>query len=101
MQPTTGYQSGTVSLSWDAPENNGSEILYYILTRDVGSGVHYVVYEGPEAKFIDTNLRPGETYLYRVRAVNARGEGVESALLTTTASQVPGKIDSLKIKVQS
>lgn len=38
---------------------NGSEITKYILTRDVGSGVHYVVYEGIEATFVDRELSPG------------------------------------------
>lgn len=100
-QPTTDYESGTVRLSWEAPNNSGSEILRYIVTRDVGSGVHYVVYEGIDLNYTDTELQPGETYLYKVRAENARGEGPESAVLTTTASQIPGKIDSVSIKLQS
>lgn len=74
-QPTTGYESGTVTLSWEAPDNHGSEILSYVVTRDVGVGVHYIVHEGLETTFIDTDLVPGESYIYKVSAVNARGEG--------------------------
>ena len=98
-QPTTGYESGTVWLRWEAPENNGSEIIAYTLTRDVGSGVHYVIYSGPEAEYRDTGLQPGETYIYQVQAVNARGSGALSAVLETTASQVPGKITDVHIKL--
>ena len=55
-QPTIGYETGTVSLSWHAPDNNGSEITRYVVTRDVGSGVHYIVYEGIEASYRDRSL---------------------------------------------
>ena len=84
-----------MTLSWQAPDNNGSEITSYIVTRDVGSGVHYIIYEGIEATYIDTGLQAGETYLYKVSAVNAFGQGEVSSVLTTTASQIPGKIDTL------
>ena len=100
-QPTTGYESGTVTLSWEAPNANGSEITSYVVTRDVGSGVHYIVHEGIDTTYIDRGLLAGETYLYTVSAVNARGQGEQSAILTTTASQIPGKIDSQSIKLQS
>ena len=90
-----------MTLSWVAPDNNGSQITHYIVTRDVGSGVHYIVYQGSESRYVDINLQPGETYLYKVRAVNAFGQGLESDILTTTASQIPGKIDSVRIVLES
>ena len=45
--------------------------MNYVVTRDVGSGVHFTVYDGADPKFVDTGLLAGETYLYKVRAVNA------------------------------
>lgn len=100
-QPLTGYKSGTVTLSWTPPNDNGSRITHYTVTRDVGSGVHFKIYEGFESRYVDTNLQAGETYLYKVWAVNDRGEGPESDVLTTTASQIPGKIESVKISLES
>ena len=44
---------------------------------------------------------PGQTYMYRIKAVNAIGDGPFSDILTTTASAVPGKITSVLIALQS
>ena len=72
-QSLTGYQSGTVKLEWVAPENNGSEIRAYILTRDVGNGVFYVIYEGTDNFYTDRDLVAGETYIYKVASKNEFG----------------------------
>jgi len=44
---------------------------------------------------------PGQTYLYRVKAVNIIGDGVFSDIIATTASAIPGKITSLSILLES
>lgn len=100
-QPTSDYASGTVKLKWDAPANGGSPILNYVLQRDVGIGVFFTIWEGQENVYRNTGLIPGQTYMYRIKAVNAIGDGPFSNILTTTASAVPGKITSLKIALQS
>ena len=97
IQPTTDYITGTVFLVWNPPQNNGSKILKYILQRDVGSGVFFTIWEGPEPFYRNSDLLPGWTYLYRVKAVNIIGEGLFSDILTTTASAIPGKITTVKI----
>lgn len=35
------YENGKTKLIWTAPYDNGSEILYYEVMRDVGSGVFF------------------------------------------------------------
>lgn len=72
-QSLSGYKSGTVNLEWNAPENNGSEVIAYILTRDVGNGVFYVIYEGNDNFYRDIDLVAGETYIYKVASKNAFG----------------------------
>ena len=90
-----------MKLEWGAPSDNGSEIVKYTVTRDVGSGVHFVVHEGPEPSCTDSNLLAGATYLYKVMATNIAGDSIESAILSTTASSIPGKIESLFIVLES
>jgi hypothetical protein len=41
QQSTADYEKGKTKLFWTAPYDNGSEILHYIVTRDVGSGVFF------------------------------------------------------------
>jgi hypothetical protein len=101
FQPTVDYISGTVSLQWNSPLNNGSPITKYTLQRDVGVGVFFTIWEGQETTYRDVDLLPGQTYLYRIKASNVIGDGLFSNILTTTASSIPGKITSLSIGLQS
>ena len=89
-QSLQDYESGKVKLIWDAPNDNGSQITHYTVTRDVGSGVFFVVYEGSSPSYTDTNLVAGASYSYKVTASNIVGAGEESDVLITTASSIPG-----------
>ena len=41
-QTLTGYEAGKIKMEWQVPSSeNGSLILYYVVTRDVGSGVYF------------------------------------------------------------
>ena len=77
-QSLTGYEAGKVKLQWTAPEDNGSTILYYVVMRDVGSGVYFEVYKGLDTKFTDDGLYPGYDYHYKVKAYNPIGFGPDS-----------------------
>jgi hypothetical protein len=77
-QNTQGYQAGTVWLLWQKPEENGSKILLYSVSRDVGSGVFFEVYRGLNPSFTDSALRVGQSYNYKVKAFNAKGFGPDS-----------------------
>jgi len=95
------YVTGEVHLEWVAPANNGSPITSYTVTRDVGSGVFFVVHEGQDTFFFDLGLTRGDTYNYKVKATNVIGESEESDVLVTTASEIPGKILTLFIVLES
>ena len=98
-QPTEGYVTGQVLLQWDIPASNGSPITSYSVTRDVGTGVFFKVYQGPAPTYTDTALVPGTSYIYKVAAQNAVGLGPSTTGLVTTASAIPGKISVVSIEL--
>lgn len=93
-QSTQNYESGKVKLIWSKPQNNGSPITSYLVSRDVGSGVFFKVYQGVNPTFNDTGLVAGQNYNYKVLANNVVGSGVFSAVLTAIAGSIPVKITS-------
>jgi len=52
------------------PNPHGSKIISYHVTRDVGTGVFFKVYNGSDLNFTDTRLQAGQTYKYKVTAEN-------------------------------
>jgi PKD repeat protein len=90
--------SGQVSLSWTPPSSNGGEnITKYNVYRSTTSGSETQVTSGgcsglgAVTSCTDTGLTAGQTYYYKVTAVNGIGEGVESneASATPTGSGCP------------
>lgn len=71
-----------VDLSWTTPSDGGSAIAGYRLYRD---GAFYQAL-GVQNAYADTAVTNGQTYSYRVSAVNAVGEGARS----NAASATPG-----------
>jgi titin len=102
-----------ITISWDPPDNNGLAIVRYEIQRlpsvdatgasqntwgdNVATGVEYMTPAPPgRTTYTDTDLDPGVTYYYRVRAVNTASpaEGAYSATVSeTTAAKVPGRIE--------
>lgn len=79
----TGYDRNLISLSWNPPHNDGgSPILGYVIEKFEKKGggdwspVKMRLIKGTEATV--TGLSEGETYQFRVRALNAAGEGEPS-----------------------
>lgn len=95
------YEQGKVKLAWTQPAINGSPIKQYTLSKDVGSGVFYPIYQGIDLSFTDVNLVPGQSYNYKIYATNGAGDGPVSTVLTGYAGEYPGKITSVTISVQS
>jgi len=83
------------------PNPHGSKILSYHVTRDVGTGVFFEVYNGSDLNFTDTRLQAGQTYKYKVTAENYIGMGSESEIITAIAGSIPQKITTQKIELQS
>jgi len=58
--------SSSVDLSWDAAEDEGTDVYGYVIYRD-GQKIHLV--KGATS-FVDTDLTGGQTYSYQVRAMD-------------------------------
>jgi len=79
--------NGQVALGWDAPANDGgSPITGYEVSRD--DGTTWVAADSNTGHTF-TGLLNGNTYTFRVRAVNAVGNGAEASE-TATPATIPG-----------
>ncbi|WP_236121115.1 Ig-like domain-containing protein [Cellulomonas palmilytica] len=87
--PSAPPFEGRVDLSWDAADDNGSEVRYEV-RQD--SGAEVAVGSATSTSF--SGLKGGVSHSYQVRAVNAAGAGAwsdpVSATPTTTASAPTG-----------
>ncbi|MDR1342243.1 MAG: YDG domain-containing protein, partial [Prevotellaceae bacterium] len=76
-----------VTLSWSAPiSNGGSAVTKYKVQKDGGNWID--VTSGTTYTF--TGLTNGTEYAFKVRAVNAMGDGAESVEKKATPCTVPG-----------
>ncbi|MFY9578477.1 MAG: CARDB domain-containing protein [Gaiellaceae bacterium] len=78
-------------LTWEAPYNGGSAITGYKIYRKTASSGYSVLatVRGSATNYSDTQLTAGETYTYKVSAVNANGEGAASNEVTPTPPPPP------------
>ena len=91
--------NGNVVLTWTAPFNGGSAITGYKIYQSTVSGSETLLATlGSVTSYTNTGLTNGVTYYYKVSAVNAKGEGVQSAEVSavpTTIVTVPGTVTGL------
>ncbi len=96
---------GAVSLNWSAPDNDGgSPITNYKIYRGDSSGAEILLTTVADIlSFSDTAVTNGQTYYYRVSAVNAIGEGLESneASATSSAGQSDTTVPSSPLNLQA
>jgi parallel beta-helix repeat protein len=89
LQATPGNQQ--VHLKWIAPYDGGSPITNYRIYRGTTPGGELFLIElGNVLEYTDTGLVNGQTYYYRVSAVNAVDEGPLSNEASATPADVPG-----------
>jgi hypothetical protein len=73
-----GYRTaGFARIEWPEPDHGGSPIRQYHVYRGTAPGNEKRIATLPAAKraFVDTKAAAGSTYVYRVSATNANGEG--------------------------
>ncbi len=71
----------SISLSWDIPNDfGGSDITNYKIYRDTTSGANtlLITVSSLSTTYIDSSGSSGQTYYYKVSAVNSVGEGAMS-----------------------
>jgi len=87
---------GQVTLTWTAPAGTGgSPITRYNVYRGLSAVSAAYIGNSTSATFVDAAAAAGSTYYYKVSAVNAVGEGAQSAaisVLVPTKLPVSGKI---------
>ena len=85
LQATAGY--GQIILDWSLPSSDGgSNITNYKIYRGTTSnGETLLITLGNVLTYIDTSVTNGQTYYYKVGAVNSKGEGAKS----NEASAIP------------
>lgn len=80
---------GQVSLSWVAPQNNGSPITGYNIIRQMAGASSFSTFQksSPVTSAVMTGLTNGITYSFKVVAVNGFGEGPESNTVISTPTK--------------
>lgn len=78
--------SDQIVLSWSKPETDGgTQILNYVIFRGNGpNDLASLTVVGYVHSYTDTGVVQGQVYYYRVRAVNAVGEGAFSVTVNVT-----------------
>jgi hypothetical protein len=90
---TVDVDSGSVSLDWDMPINDGgAPITHFLIYRGTtaDSLIAYAEVDGASDSFVDTGLENGVTWIYRVKAGNSEGYSVYSNQVSATPCTLPG-----------
>jgi hypothetical protein len=92
--------NGNVSLSWSAPSNDGgSAITGYAVYCGLTEGGETYLATVSGTSFKVNDLTNGQSYFFRVAAVNVRGNWTLSSEVTATPATVPGLPTSLTATV--
>jgi fibronectin type 3 domain-containing protein len=96
LQATAG--NGVVTLRWSAPASDGGSLITnYTVYRGVSPTSLTILAEGKNAlSLFDGGLTNGVTYYYAVAAVNSRGEGPRSGLVSATPKGTGSPPDTTK-----
>jgi fibronectin type 3 domain-containing protein len=80
-----------VVLNWTAPVNDGgTPVTGYKVYRSTTMDGTYTLIASPSGTiYTNTGLNNGQTYWYKVSAVNAQGEGPITAAISSTPATVP------------
>jgi fibronectin type 3 domain-containing protein len=91
---------GFVHLGWDPPDDSGGQpIQGYRVFR--ASGRNMTLLASPASTgFRDESVTNGLTYLYKVSAVNRKGEGISTRPVSGSPGKLPGAISDLTAKME-
>ena len=89
----TALPSAEIKIDWTTPANNGYAITGYVIERSIDAGQTWGVLvadtQSTSITYTDTALTIGDTYNYRVAAINAVGTGTISSDVAIVAGDVP------------
>ncbi len=86
-----------VTLDWSAPSSNGgASITGYRIYRGTSSGTETLLVSiGNAQTYTDTAVTNGQTYFYKVKAVNSKGDSAFSNEASATSMTVPSAPQTL------
>jgi titin len=90
--------SGVIQLDWQAPTNNGGfAVSGYEVERSTDGGSTYTTIAtiGNVLTYADTGLTLGNTYHYRVSAINQQGMGAPSNTTNMLAGDLPSAVTNV------
>jgi fibronectin type 3 domain-containing protein len=87
-----------ISLNWSNPSYDGGSAVsnYKIYRGNTSNGETLLTTVGSVLNFTDTGLANGQTYYYKVSAVNSVGEGLQSSEISATLATVPSAPQGLQ-----
>ncbi|XP_033098963.1 fibronectin type-III domain-containing protein 3A-like isoform X2 [Anneissia japonica] len=88
-------------IKWNAPNDNGSKIISYILETDMGisGGGFNEIFKGSQKQFRYTKLQPATKYSFQLKAVNEFGESTYSTPMHCyTSGTVPATPEAPSLK---
>ncbi len=89
----TPLPNAEIKIDWTTPANNGYVITGYVIERSINAGQTWTVLvadtQSTAVTYTDTALTIGNTYNYRVAAINAVGTGTVSSDVAIVAGDVP------------
>jgi titin len=89
---TAGLLSGGIEVAWDDTSVNSTG---FIVERSVNGGDFAAVIEQSDTTFFDSDVEPGTTYAYRVRATGFGGESANSdPAFATTIPATPSNVEA-------
>ncbi|MFP4545569.1 MAG: fibronectin type III domain-containing protein, partial [Methanomassiliicoccales archaeon] len=100
---TASSSDGKVSLSWNAPsDDGGASITDYRIYRGTSSGQLSHHTTTGSTSYTDSSVTNGQKYYYKVSAVNSEGEGPKSSEVSATPESsdektVPSAPQNLKV----
>ena len=84
------FDDARIHLQWNAPDDDGDQtITEYRIYRGTSLASLAQISSGVGTSYLDSNISIGQTYYYRVSAVNAAGEGdlsSEESVATSSSS---------------
>ena len=81
-----------IIIKWTAPNSDGGSAItgYRVYRGTASNGETLLTTLGAVSSYTDTGLTNGQSYYYKVSAVNAVGEGAKSNELSAVPATVPG-----------
>ena len=92
-----------ITLNWTAPGFNGGGIItgYNVYRSITEAGTYSVISTSSGSSYVDVDVVQGQTYWYKVRAVNAAGEGGQIGPVSVILPKAPGAPQDLRANTGS